>query len=50
MLLSQLLYMNETIDWGKRLIKKEARGLDDYDLGEVQEIDEERVITRERGC
>jgi hypothetical protein len=26
--------MNQTIDWGK-IIKKEARGLDDYDLGEV---------------
>ena len=38
-------YMNETIDWDK-VIKKEARGLDDYDLGEVQEIDQERVITK----
>jgi hypothetical protein len=37
--------MNETIDWDK-VIKKEARGLDDYDLGEVQEIDKERVITK----
>ncbi|MDW0168543.1 MAG: hypothetical protein QOK79_03275 [Nitrososphaeraceae archaeon] len=37
--------MDETIDWDK-VIKKEARGLDDYDLGEVQEIDEERVITK----
>ena len=37
--------MNETIDWDK-VIKKEARGLDDYDLGEVQEIDQERVITK----
>ena len=31
---------------GVKVIKKEARGLDDYDLGEVQEIDEERVITK----
>ena len=37
--------MDETIDWEK-VIKKEARGLDDYDLGEVQEIDQERVITK----
>jgi hypothetical protein len=43
-----LLYevcMNETIDWDK-VIKKEARGLDDYDLGEVQELNEEFVITK----
>ena len=44
MLLYQF-YMDETIDWDK-VIKKEARGLDDYDLGEVQEIDQERVITK----
>ncbi|HJU79541.1 MAG TPA: hypothetical protein VJ599_08265 [Nitrososphaeraceae archaeon] len=37
--------MNETIDWEK-VIKKEARGLDDYDLGEVQEVNEEHVITK----
>ncbi|MFN2434598.1 MAG: hypothetical protein ABR515_04395 [Nitrososphaeraceae archaeon] len=37
--------MNETIDWNK-VIKKEARGLDDYDLGEVQELDDEFVITK----
>ena len=46
MLLYQF-YMDETIDWDK-VIKKEARGLDDYDLGEVQEIDQERVITKEK--
>ena len=40
-----LLYMNETIDWEK-VIKKEARGLDDYDLGEVQEVNEDIVITK----
>jgi hypothetical protein len=37
--------MNETIDWNN-VIKKEARGLDDYDLGEVQEVDKEYVITK----
>src|SRR6188508_423082 len=41
-----LLYeVSETIDWDK-VIKKEARGLDDYNLGEVQEIDQERIITK----
>lgn len=40
-----LLYMNETIDWEK-VIKKEARGLDDYDLGEVQEVNGDIVITK----
>ena len=40
-----ILYMNETIDWAK-VIKKEARGLDDYDLGEVQEVNEDIVITK----
>ena len=37
--------MNESMDWDK-VIKKEARGLDDYDLGEVQEINEEFIITK----
>ena len=36
---------SETIDWDK-VIKKEARGLDDYDLGEVQELNEQFVITK----
>lgn len=36
---------NETIDWEK-VIKKEARGLDDYDLGEVQEVNGDIVITK----
>ena len=35
----------KTIDWEK-VIKKEARGIDDYDLGEVQEINEQHVITK----
>jgi hypothetical protein len=30
--------MDETIDW-ENVIKKEARGINDYDLGEVQEIE-----------
>ena len=37
--------MNETIDWDK-IIKKEARGLEDYDLGEVQEVSEQFVVTK----
>lgn len=37
--------MDDTIDWDK-VIKKEARGIDDYDLGEVQEINEQHVITK----
>jgi hypothetical protein len=39
------VYMNEIIDWDK-IIKKEARGLDNYDLGEVQELNEEFVVTK----
>ena len=37
--------MSESIDWNN-VIKKEARGLDDYDLGEVQELHDEFVITK----
>jgi hypothetical protein len=37
--------MEQKIDWND-VIKKEARGLDDYDLGEVQEVNEEHVITQ----
>lgn len=36
---------SDIIDWEK-VIKKEARGLDDYDLGEVQEVNEDVVITK----
>jgi hypothetical protein len=39
------IYINETIDWDK-VIKKEARGLDDYDLGEVQEVNDVFVVTK----
>lgn len=38
---------NSEINWSD-VIKKEARGINDYDLGEVQEISEDYVIT-ERG-
>jgi hypothetical protein len=37
--------MNQTLDWDK-VIKKEARGLDEYDLGEVQEVSQDTVITK----
>ena len=36
---------SETIDW-EQIIKKEARGLDDYDLGEVQEVNQDVIITK----
>ena len=36
--------MDETIDW-RNVIKKEARGVDDYDLGEVKEFDDQFVVT-----
>jgi len=39
------LIMNETIDWDN-VIKKEARGINDFDLGEVQEVNPEQVITK----
>ncbi len=38
---------NLNINWSN-VIKKEARGVNDYDLGEVQEISEDYIIT-ERG-
>jgi hypothetical protein len=38
---------NLNINWSD-VIKKEARGINDYDLGEVQEISEEYIIA-ERG-
>jgi hypothetical protein len=40
-----LFYMAETINW-EEVVKKEARGLDDYDLGEVQEVNDNLVITK----
>ena len=38
-------HMDEIEDWDK-IIKKEARGLDDYDLGEVQEVRDKFVVTK----
>lgn len=37
--------MNEIVDWDK-IIKKEARGLDNYDLGEIQDLNEQFVETK----
>ena len=37
--------MDREIEWND-VIKKEARGLDDLDLGEVQEITEDKVIVK----
>ena len=42
---SKVYKHKETIDWNN-VIKKEARGLDDYDLGEVQEVNNQFVITK----
>ena len=36
---------NNNIDWND-VIKKEARGINDADLGEVQEIRQDNVITK----
>ena len=36
---------NSSIPWDE-VIKKEARGIDDYDLGEVQQVTSEHVITQ----
>ncbi len=37
--------MNNSIEW-KDVIKKEARGINDADLGEVQEVTQDNVITK----
>jgi len=42
---SKVYKHKETVDWDK-VTKKEARGLDDYDLGEVQEVNDQFVITK----
>lgn len=44
-----VFYMSNNLDinWSDA-IKREARGLNDYDLGEVQEISEDYIVT-ERG-
>ena len=40
-----LVAMNSSINWDL-VIDKKARGIDDYDLGEVQEINDKVVITQ----
>ena len=37
--------MKEEIDWDK-VVKKEARELGDYDLGQVQEVNDQFVVTK----
>jgi len=37
--------MSDKIDWDE-VVKKEARGTDDYDLGEVQEVTSQFVLTQ----
>lgn len=37
--------MDTEIDWNDT-IKKEARGIDDLDLGEVQDVAEDKVIVQ----
>lgn len=36
---------SSTIDWDS-VIKKEARGIDDYDLGEIHEVTDDNVLTQ----
>ena len=37
--------MNNITNWGE-IVKKEARGKNDYDLGEVQDVQPEIVVTK----
>ena len=37
--------MSLNINWDE-VIKKEARGIEDYDLGEVHEIEADAVVTK----
>ena len=39
--------MNTTIDWND-VIKKEARGINDEDLGEVQLVEDNYVLVTKR--
>ena len=39
------LYMSGITNWDE-VIKKEARGIDDYDLGEVHDLDTDTVVTK----
>jgi hypothetical protein len=36
---------NLDINWDK-VLKKEARGIDDYDLGEVDEVQSDVIVTK----
>lgn len=38
-------FMSLRINWDE-IIKKEARGIEDYDLGEVAEVEGETVVTK----
>ena len=37
--------MSVNINWDE-ILKKEARGINDYDLGEVQEVQSDTVVTK----
>jgi len=37
--------MSANIEWNE-IVKKEARGINDFDLGEVQEIQDDVVVTQ----
>jgi len=37
--------MSSNIEWNE-IVKKEARGINDFDLGEVQEIQDDVVVTQ----
>jgi hypothetical protein len=37
--------MSKISNWDD-IVKKEARGINDYDLGEVQQVDPEIVVTK----
>ena len=39
------ILMSSNINW-EEVIDKKARGIDDYDLGEVQEVNDNVVITQ----
>ena len=41
-----LVAMDSNINWDE-VIDKKARGIDDYDLGEVQEVNDNFVITQQ---
>ena len=44
-MLMSTFVMSININWDE-VIKKEARGLNDYDLGEVQEVHDNLVVTK----